>query len=321
MASKNPHDGFFKKSFGQPEVVRSYLEEYLPADIGQLLDLEELVAQDRSFLDVEMRAHQSDLLYRVKLLNGIPAYVYLLFEHKSYIDMVVAFQLLRYMTRIWEEQVEAGEPLLPIIPLVIYHGEKEWRVPTNFSALFELPEVLKPYFPDFRYLLSDFSHLSDETIRGNIRLRVTLAVMRAIFSPYLSEELPDLISLMYELADQQTGQDYIRSILYYLIRATGRVTKEELRTALLQQGTQGETAMATIADEFIQEGIGIGVPKGLRRGIINALQVRFDDAPQEIRDRLNQITNEGVLDDLLKEAIVCASLDSFIKYLQATTLD
>ena len=46
-----------------------------------------------------MQAHQTDLLYRVRLANGGQAYIYFLFEHKSYPDPLVALQLLRYMVR------------------------------------------------------------------------------------------------------------------------------------------------------------------------------------------------------------------------------
>ena len=42
-----------------------------------------------------MQQHQADLLYQVRLHDGQIAYVYFLFEHKSYPDRLVALQLLR----------------------------------------------------------------------------------------------------------------------------------------------------------------------------------------------------------------------------------
>ncbi|MBE2202046.1 MAG: Rpn family recombination-promoting nuclease/putative transposase [Anaerolinea sp.] len=32
MTVQNPHDRFFRESFGRIEVARNYLEEYLPAN-------------------------------------------------------------------------------------------------------------------------------------------------------------------------------------------------------------------------------------------------------------------------------------------------
>ena len=45
--------------------------------------------------------------------------VYILFEHKSYADRLTSFQLLRYLVRIWERMLRQGEPLAPVIPLVL----------------------------------------------------------------------------------------------------------------------------------------------------------------------------------------------------------
>jgi predicted transposase/invertase (TIGR01784 family) len=225
-----------------------------------LLNLDTLSLTEDTFIDEEMRQHQADLLYQVRLQDGQHAYVYFLFEHKSYPDRMVALQLLRYLVRFWEQQADAGQfPLPPIMPLVVYHGERPWPYPTTFAALVEGSEALRPYLPQFQYYLSDFSHLSDETIRGKIWLRVNLAVMRHIFDPGLQQELDRLMDLVFQLRNQQTGLEYIRTILYYLSEATERVSREELQKALLRQGTQGENVMATIAQEFIQQGIEQGI--------------------------------------------------------------
>ncbi|GIK58430.1 MAG: hypothetical protein HND44_12010 [Chloroflexi bacterium] len=139
-----------------------------------MLDLNTLHLQDGSFVDETMREHQTDLLYQVQLANGDAAFIYFLFEHKSYPDPLVILQLLRYMVRFWEQQLKDGLPLAPIIPQVVYHGERPWNIPTDFHSLLKVPVVLHPYLPSFHYHLSDFSHLSDETIRGEIWLRVSL---------------------------------------------------------------------------------------------------------------------------------------------------
>ena len=113
MSVQNPHDRFFRQSFGRPDIARNFLEEYLPPDLQQALDLNTLVLQDGSFVDEEMQTHHTDLVYQVGLTHNSHAYLYFLFEHKSYPDPWVAFQLLRYMTRLWERQRQGKEPLAP----------------------------------------------------------------------------------------------------------------------------------------------------------------------------------------------------------------
>jgi predicted transposase/invertase (TIGR01784 family) len=195
MSIHNPHDHFFRESFGRPEIVRSYLEEYLPADLQAELNLDDLTLQDGSFIDEELRVHQSDLLYRTTLRESdLPTYLYFLFEHKSTPELLIGLQLLRYQLRFWEDQVKQKQPLSPIIPLVVYHGEKQWSVPTDFFSLLGAPEALRPYLLDFHYQLRDFSYLSDEEIRGEIWLRVCLNVLRTIYDPNLWHELGSLVA-------------------------------------------------------------------------------------------------------------------------------
>ena len=77
-----------------------------------------MIARD-SFIDPDMQAQQSDLLYQVRLQGGQDAFVYLPAEHKSYVYSKVALQLLGYLVRIWEREVKNQRPLRPIVPIVI----------------------------------------------------------------------------------------------------------------------------------------------------------------------------------------------------------
>ncbi|RMA71605.1 Rpn family recombination-promoting nuclease/putative transposase, partial [Petrotoga olearia] len=45
------------------------------------------------------------MLYKTKI-KGQDGYIYILMEHKSYIEGKVIFQLLRYITSIWEEKYD-----------------------------------------------------------------------------------------------------------------------------------------------------------------------------------------------------------------------
>jgi predicted transposase YdaD len=61
MTISTAHDHFFRKSFGRVEIARNYLEEYLPAEVMALLDLDTLWLEEDTFIDEEMQKHQADL--------------------------------------------------------------------------------------------------------------------------------------------------------------------------------------------------------------------------------------------------------------------
>jgi predicted transposase/invertase (TIGR01784 family) len=156
----NPHDHLFKELLARPEAAADFLANYLPPEIAGALDLTALEPVRDSFVDAELREHLSDLLYRVRLQQGGEAFVYILFEHQSTPDEWVAFQLLRYLVRIWEQVLRQGASKLPpIFPLVFSHGRTRWQVNRRFSALvnFGQHRELRKYVPEFRYHLCDLS--------------------------------------------------------------------------------------------------------------------------------------------------------------------
>lgn len=335
MSTPNPHDHFFRTSFERLETARNYLQEYAPPELVAQLDLSQMALQNGTFIDDDMREHQTDLLYQVPLVNGELAFVYFLFEHKSYPDPLVAYQLLRYQVRIWERQLQEEKQLSPIIPLVIYHGERPWRIATDFASLLVKDEAmldtLRPHLPRFVYELRDFSHLSSEEIRGELWLRATLATLRSIFDPNLHAQLPHLIELIFALEEERRGLDYIRLVLYYLTVATEKVSREELQQAMLTQGSRGEQLMGTIAQEYIREGIQIGLEQGLEKGLeqglekgleqgkLNALReniaellaVRLDVPQETYREVLAEIDEAIVLRRLFSIAATAETIAVF----------
>ncbi|MBF0508240.1 MAG: Rpn family recombination-promoting nuclease/putative transposase [Deltaproteobacteria bacterium] len=123
--------------FSGKEEARDFLLNHLPESVVGLLDLDSLEPGKDTFVDQELRESLSDLIYQVYTKADSQAYVYVLFEHKSHPEPLIALHFLRYMVRIWEHQVKqgVGRYLPPIIPLVVYHGWKHGR-PMIGSAIY-----------------------------------------------------------------------------------------------------------------------------------------------------------------------------------------
>ena len=268
-AIKHPHDHFFQHSFARREVAVDFLTHYLPEPVRRLLDLQTLELTKDSFVDETLQDHFSDLLYKLRLRDGSMARVYLLFEHKSYPAPLVAFQLLRYMVRIWEEMLreepEAG--LRPIIPLVLYHGRTQWHVHQNFGALLQGPEELRIYWPEFNYELYDLTGYSDADLVGAAMLQVTLQVMKHVFTGELAQRLPGILRLLQELARQQSGLEFLYTVLRYVSQTGRNVTAEDIRQAVVTVfPVEGAVLMATAAEQWLEQGKVLGKQEGMLLG-------------------------------------------------------
>jgi len=313
----NPHDKFFKEVFTRKASTEEFLRHYLPENVVGLLDLDSLEYTKDTFVDRHLKEYFSDLLLKLYLKDGSPGYVYILFEHKSYQEPLIAFHILRYMVKIWEKKNEPGFPV--IIPIALYHGKTRWRVGLNFRDLFDSPEEIASYIPDFQYLLWDASGYSDEEIKGGAVLRVALLVLKYIFREDLREHLPGILSLLRNLSEKRTSIEYIETILKYIVNAasTENIDREDMKAAVDEAlSHRGGEIMPTIADSLRQEGIQQGIQQSAREAVIDILEVHFDVVPGSIDKTINGIDDPSILKMLLKKAATVDSLDGFKRVME-----
>jgi predicted transposase/invertase (TIGR01784 family) len=310
---KHPHDHFFKESFSRPEVARSFLENYLPRPVLEVLDLSTLTLQKDSFIDPDLLEHFSDLLYRAATNDGRDLFVYLLLEHKSTAHPWTAVQLLGYILRIMEQAIRQGVRHLPVVvPLVVYHGERQWRAATDFADLFSGSEALRPYWPAFRYELFDLTQYSDEEIRGEVLMQVALLTLKHIADRKLSERLPEIFALLQELANKETGLEYLATLLRYLSAAATHVSSQELvQVVEAALRGQGDDIMPTIAEQWIEQ----GSQQTARENILDLLNIRFGIAPPDIAEQLAEITDRTILRTLHRLAATADTVAAFERFL------
>jgi predicted transposase/invertase (TIGR01784 family) len=319
----NPHDKFFREVSSNPDNARSFLQNALPGNILALMELESLEICKDSFIETDLRDYFSDMLYKVNL-SGSAAYVYVLFEHKSYYDKYVHLQLLEYMVKIWrlflkQQNEKKKKPPLPIVlPLLIYHGEQSW--PTKrirFSSLLSGPvEEVSEYIPDFSFSLYDLTRFSDDEIKGTVMARVMQLLFKHIFDPDLLDKLPEILSLMRELMKKDTGPQYLETIFLYLSSAVNEVSTEKLKGIVEQafSGREGEYIM-TLAEKLRMEGKLEGEIqgeiKGLRQAIELGMTLKFPDKIYSVMAQIMDINDINLLVKI-KDTIKTARDDSEI---------
>jgi len=275
----SPHDKFFKETLSRQEVAKDFVVHYLPKDIASLLNVDSLEISKDTFVDKELSAHLSDLLYHVDFKGKGSVCVYLLFEHKSFVEPLICLHLLRYMTRIWEQWLKAGKgsPLPPIIPCVVYHGKETWTVGPGFHDLFDHPDALDHVVPDFEYLLCDLSEHSDEEIKGAVVLRVAFLLLKNVFSSDLPEKFPRILALLKDLLDKRNGLEYLETVLRYVASGSDQIGSEAIEESVKQvfEG-QGGDIMPTAAEQWIEQGMQQEAMKLLSRLIAKRFQISSD---------------------------------------------
>lgn len=261
--------------FSDRNIAMDFLRNYLPNNILSHINLDTLEQEDGGFVDDAFKETYSDILYTVKVQEK-QIYLYLLFEHKSYPDKFTAFQLLKYMTSIWD-RFSRNNPdrLLPaIMPLVIYHGESKWNYENRFLSLVDTPGFVRGGLLDFSFQLWDLSQMADSDIRGMIASQLFLLFLKHIRDSDLEEKLPALIELMNELYQgDQNGGNYIRLFVTYLANGTDKLDRKKIVRYFEKYQNLRDTVMPTLAEQFKAEGKIEGKIEAARRMLEDGLSV------------------------------------------------
>jgi predicted transposase/invertase (TIGR01784 family) len=303
----SPHDTFFRESFSRREIALDFLRRYLPAELLAEIDLDTLDIGKDSYVASDLRTAYSDLVYRVQHRDG-PLSVYLLFEHKSRPEHWTLLQLLRYITAEgdqYRKQSPKAKHLPPIYPLVIYHGERQWRVPRGFQQLVSpLPQALTAFVPQFTYALVDLSARTNAEIKGDVLTRLVQLALRWIFDDQPIERLRTLLALIEQVQDKDTAVAILESLLRYYVQGTQRIEEHDVRELLQQSTHTGDPIMQTFIDRYIEQGVQQGLQQGVQQGLqqgvqqgvqqggaamlLRLIERRFGPPSEQVRERVTR---------------------------------
>jgi predicted transposase YdaD len=305
----------FRRIFGVPENAASQLRAVLPPGLAARLDLDKLTPVPASFVDETLRWRYSDLLFTAPL-DDRDAYVYLLAEHQSSADPLMAYRMLRYVTRIWDQHLRGHRHarLLPaVIPLVVHHGRARWTRPVQLLDLIDLGpaarQAARPYLPRFEFLLDDLAGIDSLQLRDRDltpSAAVTLLLLKtAAGNPKVPAELRPWADELRAVLDQPGGGEAFIAILTY-IELVSETPASELHDLAASLGPDAEEAYMTTAEMLRSQGLAKGLAEGLAEGrakglaegraeiLVQVLTVRFGPLPEAVSQTVHQGTGDQV---------------------------
>jgi predicted transposase/invertase (TIGR01784 family) len=249
-----PHDTFFKETFSRVEVVQSFIEEFLPQEIKERLNIQNIKRVTDSFTTEELDEYLADMVYRTEY-DGQQTLVTLLFEHKSYPQKYPHLQLIQYILNIWKEEQKQNRKLSIVIPIIIHHGNKKWRYRSLRSYFKGIHPSLLKFVPEFEYLLFSLNDSPDEKLINlqNIVLGMTTMLMK---HSHDSEE--DFLKLASFWADRlnkldaQDQMDFIKSVFVYMENVMN-LTQNKLNPIFTEVTENVNIIAMTIAEQRTEE--------------------------------------------------------------------
>jgi hypothetical protein len=277
------------------EDAASALSTALPKAIAERIDWSTLKHSNLSLVDQKLRGFYSDIVFSVQL-EGQDVFIYVLLEHQSTGDKLMAFRMLRYVVLLWDSILRNQPDLqrLPVVlPIVIHNGKSRWTSPLELSELISVPDNLRQLFsnlvPSFRFVLDDLSATDDQALRQRSLTTMMLACMvllkKAPGSTDLTAELGDWMDVFSQIALAPNGLDALRLLLAY-ISVTTNAAPEHVHQFAKLFGSVGEEAFMTAAEKISQE--------GQAKLLVRQLSFRFGELPAETVHRVYEASDENI---------------------------
>ncbi|MEO5349929.1 MAG: Rpn family recombination-promoting nuclease/putative transposase [Magnetococcus sp. YQC-3] len=289
-----PHDRLFKALMSHPETAGAFLRESLPPEVSRLLVPEPPQLVESSFIEERLRPYYSDRLFQTMTISGRLLLLYALVEHKSYEDEKVGWQFHRGMYACMEQATrkDAQWRKLPaVLPLLLYHGQTEWRIPNEFMFLVDADEALRPWLLNFRFPVVDLGLTPNEQLSRHARLRAGLMALK-----YGTRDPQTQMDALGEIAAALVdAPEILLTVLLYLLTTFPNLDEEHVRQVVRRVNPQEEAEMMS---QFAQDIIAKGKPEWLHAGeqagekkgeakmLTHQMQRRFGDLPVWAREKI-----------------------------------
>ncbi|AVO80323.1 transposase [Klebsiella quasipneumoniae] len=295
--TSTPHDAVFKRFLRHPETANDFLMLYLPEAIRQRCDFATLRLQSASFIDEDLRAWYSDVLWSVRTTCGA-GYIYVVIEHQSSPDNHMAFRLMRYAIATMQRHLDAGHKTLPlVVPMLFYHGATSpYPFSLNWLDEFADPQLAKKLYGN-QFPLIDVTVMPDDEIVQHRRVALLELMQKHIRQRDLSgitESLAAVVMLGY------TSPRQLRMLFHYMLQYGNTAEPGVFLRRLARRLPQYEETLMSIAQKLKQEGRQEGRHEGRQEG---RLEGRLEGLQEGSRREALRIAGSMLQNGLDKETV------------------
>jgi hypothetical protein len=270
------------------------------------IDYPRVQADPTTYVQRDYRHVESDLVLRAPLKKGgLSLILYVLIEHQTEPDTLMAFRVLEYVTQILKAQLRewlqthaspAGFQFQSVLPVVLYTGTRPWPELTPLADLFagagrfaSLAPTLDPLFVPLRDMPARRLSGSGGYFGQLLRLVQGRREPEAIFRGLLDAVVQELESMPPKERPRWQGLlSYLHALVYYEREPgehAGLQDRIEQSVRSERHRQEVETMGKTIADMFREEGEKEGMQKGKKEGkkeaLLSQLRLRFRNLPAE----------------------------------------
>ena len=249
---------------------------------------EELEQCSTEFLTSDKKTLESDILFKIKDKER-----YVLIEHQSTVDSLMAERILEYCVEIIrmakkQQEINKDSKLPAICPIVLYTGKRRWTAKTTYMELqenwYEMPKRL-----ECSYVLIDVNQYSKEEL-----IEERTSISKAMLMEKIGSD-KEFIEVLEQVVEQDLTKEEQEFLMDIIVNtAKEKIEKEkvkELKEKIIGKGGDDMVIenLSRIWDMHYERGVSEGKRAGIKterkKIIIQMIQNSIND------DIIKKVTN------------------------------
>ncbi len=320
--SPREHDQAYRELFTHPELVEDLLRHFVSEPWVEEIDFASLQRESEISIVRRRGARIRDVVWSVRF-RGRTLYILILIEFQSRVDPIMALRQLTYVATFYEDlykqkRLTDGGKLPPVLPVVLYNGERGWQAPRAVEEMVEdVPEPLARYQPRMSYFLLDERRTRYEMGADRNTVGALLALEQSRVGEDVFEPVLYLVELLREPRHESLRQAFKGLILKVLSPDLAPIAEvfdhpeDPMTTRERLQNWYDEQKAALLA-EGEQKGRAEGERKGRAEGqrslLAKLLRLKFGPLDAATESRLIAAT-PAELGRWAERVLTAASLD------------
>ena len=311
------HDGAYKLLFRNKRMVEDLVRGFVREPWVDRLDFSTLEMREGSYVSKDHRRLEQDMVWRLRWRGeGSEGertwlYVYLLLEFQSRVERFMAVRMLAYLSLLYLDLVKHREltrkgRLPPVLPLVLYNGERRWWAPRQVGELVDtVPGGLSGYQPSLEYLVIDEGELSEEELASVRNLAAVLFRLEQSRKPREVREVVDSLARQLQGASDESGSlrrafgQWLHKVLLPARFPDAEIPEagslEDAQTMLRQRVLEWDRRVEELKEAGLQEGLQEGRREGERRILLRLLERKFGAVDPATQRRVDQAGDRQLL--------------------------
>jgi predicted transposase YdaD len=299
------HDRSYRLLFSEPRLVEDLIRGFFQDKWVGRLDFSTLERLNSTYVAPSLKVREDDMVWRLRLHDGRPVYIYLLLEFQSTPDRFMSVRMMGYEALLLQHLIKEGQltsdgKLPLVIPIILYNGEELWWPPLDVADLIEeIDPEADQFRPRFRCRLIDEGSYSLEDLAKRQNLVAVLFWLEKTADP--ADVQRGIARLVERLGDDPAANGLRRAFAVWLnvVRLPGTGLTEAQIPEILgledfknMMEQQVERWNRVLLDRGRQEGL----REGEARLVLRLLEEKFGSVDAQSRERVQAADADQLLE-------------------------